>query len=179
MEKLQKNSGFQFLENEQNIESWTNKKIKSIVFDSDIDNWNSGKEFSKYIIGKSNLLFMIDDMENNRFGGYISSQITKVDTYINDPNAFIFSLQSNKRLKEPTKFGINSPERAFISFTTHDRYIFAFGAGFDIKLDKKETSNMSNSNPMSYYFGPNKKALYGNIYPNRFTPKRWVIYQMG
>jgi hypothetical protein len=46
----------------ERIERWTNKKIKSIVFDSDIDNWNSGREFSQYIIGKSNLLFMIDDV---------------------------------------------------------------------------------------------------------------------
>ena len=137
---LKKNSGFQLKEYEQNIENWTNKKIKSIVFDSDIDNWNTGRDFSKYIIGKSNLLFMIDDMENNRFGGYISSQITKTDEYIDDPKAFIFSLQSNKRLSQPAKFGIKSPEYAFISLTTHDRYIFAFGAGFDIKLDRKETS---------------------------------------
>ena len=77
----------------ESIERWTNKKIISIVFDSDINNWNSGREFSEYIIGKSNLLFMIDDVENNRFGGYINSRITNSDIYINDPDAFIFSLK--------------------------------------------------------------------------------------
>ena len=77
----------------ESIERWTNKKIISIVFDSDINNWNSGREFSEYIIGKSNLLFMIDDVENNRFGGYINSPITNSDIYINDPDAFIFSLK--------------------------------------------------------------------------------------
>ena len=54
-----------------------------------------------------------------------------------------------------------------------------FGGGYDIKLDKKETSYMANSNPSSYNFGANINALYGNIYPNRFTPKRWFVYQMG
>ena len=162
----------------ESIENWTNKKIISIVFDSDINNWNSGREFSEYIIGKSNLLFMIDDVENNRFGGYINSRITNSDIYINDPNAFIFSLKSNRRLNHPMIFRINIPENAFISFTTHDQYIFAFGGGYDIKLDKKETSYMANSNPSSYNFGANINALYGNIYPNRFTPKRWVVYQM-
>ena len=162
----------------ERIERWTNKKIKSIVFDSDIDNWNSGREFSQYIIGKSNLLFMIDDVENNRFGGYINSKITNSDIYINDPNAFIFSLKSNRRLNRPMKFQINSPGNAFISITTHERYIFAFGGGYDIKLDKKETSYMANSNPSSYNFGSNRNALYGKIYPHRFTPKRWVVYQM-
>ena len=160
------------------IEEWTRKKIISIIFDSDQDNWDSGKEFSRYIIDKSNLLFMIDDMEYNRFGGYISSKITGADTYIKDPNAFIFSLKSNGRLPGPTKFNIKDPDDAFTLITTHDRYIFAFGGGYDIKLDSKKTFNYANSNPCSYDFGNNTNALYGKIYPNRFTPKRWVVYQM-
>ena len=162
----------------QYIENWTRKKIISIVFDSDEDNWDSGKEFSQYIIGKSNLLFMIDDDQNNRFGGYISSEITSSDKFINDPDAFIFSLRSNKRLSQPTQFKIKDPEDAFISITNHDRYILAFGGGYDIKLDSKKTSNYANSNPCSYDFGDHQDALYGKIYPNRFTPKRWVVYQM-
>ena len=36
----------------ESIENWTNKKIILIVFDSDINNWNTGREFSEYIIGK-------------------------------------------------------------------------------------------------------------------------------
>ena len=160
------------------IEQWTRRKIKSIVFDSDVDNWDSGKEFSKYIIGKSNLLFMIDDIEYNRFGGYISSTISGPDTYISDSNAFIFSLRSNRRLPEPTKFNIKYPEDAFTLITTHERYIFAFGGGYDIKLDSKKTADYANSNPSSYDFGNNTNALYGKIYPHRFTPKRWVVYQM-
>ena len=160
------------------IEEWTNRKIKSIVFDSDKDNWDSGKNFSNYIIGKSNLLFIIDDMENNRFGGYINSKITSIDTFIKDQNAFIFSLKSNNRLPGPAKFDIKHPNSAFISITTHKRYIFAFGGGYDIKLDSKKTADQANSNPSSYDFGNNKNALYGKIYPNRFTPKKWVVYQM-
>ena len=105
----------------EKIEEWTGKIIKSIVFDSDQDNWESGEEFSRYIIGKSNLLFMIDDMENNRFGGYISSTITEADSYVTDPNAFIFSLRSNRRLSQPTKFKIKYPDDAFTLITTHDR----------------------------------------------------------
>ena len=160
------------------IESWTRKKIISIVFDSDVDNWDSGKDFSQYIVGKSNLLFMIDDDQNNRFGGYISSKIIDHDTYINDPDAFIFSLRSNGRLNRPTQFKIKYPGNAFISITTHDRYIFAFGGGYDIKLDSKKTANYANSNPSSYDFGDHQDALYGKIYPHRFTPKRWVVYQI-
>ena len=160
------------------IEDWTRKKIISIVFDSDEDNWETGKEFSQYIIGKSNLLFMIDDEQNNRFGGYINSKITESDKFIHDDNAFIFSLRSNGRLSKPTQFKIKNPEDAFISITDHDRYIFAFGGGYDIKLDSKKTANYANSNPSSYDFRGHEDALYGKIYPNRFTPKRWVVYQM-
>ena len=160
------------------IEEWTGRKLNSIVFDSDKDNWDSGKNFSNYIIDKSNLLFVIDDLENNRFGGYISSKITKPDIYIKDPHAFIFSLKSNNRLPGPTKFDIKYPDNAFISITNHKRYIFAFGGGYDIKLDSKKTADQANSNPSSYDFGNNQNALYGKIYPNRFTPKRWIVYQM-
>jgi uncharacterized ubiquitin-like protein YukD len=160
------------------IENWTGKKIVSRIFDSDVDNWDSGRDFSNYIIGKSNLLFMIIDDQNNRFGGYISSQITGADTYITDSQAFIFSLNSNGRLSAPTKFDINSPGSAFISMTTHDRYIFAFGGGYDLKMDKKSTKYMGNSNPCSYNFGQYTNALYGKTYPDRFTPKRWLVYQM-
>ena len=77
------------------------------------------------------------------------------------------------------QFRINTPKYAFISFTTHERYIFAFGGGYDIKLDKKETSYMANSNPSSYNFGANINALYGNIYPNRFTPKDGLFIKWG
>lgn len=160
------------------IERWTNKKIVSVIFDSEVDNWDSGRDFSNYIIGKSNLLFMINDIQNNRFGGYISSQITRPDTYIADSNAFIFSLNSNGRLSTPTKFNIISQNSAFISITTHERYIFAFGGGYDLKLDKKSTKYMANSNPSSYDFGQNRNILYGKTYPDRFTPKRWLVYQM-
>ncbi len=121
---------------------------------------------------------MITDSQNNRFGGYISSQITGPDTYITDPNAFLYSLNSNGRLSGPTQFKLKYPNSAFISITTHDRYIFAFGGGFDLKMDKKSTSYMANSNPSSYTFNENENALYGKTYPDRFTPKRWVVYQM-
>ena len=115
---------------------------------------------------------------SNRFGGYINSKITSIDTFIKDQNAFIFSLKSNNRLPGPAKFDIKHPNSAFISITTHKRYIFAFGGGYDIKLDSKKTADQANSNPSSYDFGNNKNALYGKIYPNRFTPKKWVVYQM-
>jgi hypothetical protein len=121
---------------------------------------------------------MIDDIENNRFGGYISAEITKADSYVTDPNAFIFSLRSNGRLSQPTKFKIKYPGNAFTLITTHDRYIFAFGGGYDIKLDSYKTKEYANSNPSSYDFGENTNALYGKIYPHRFTPKKWVVYQM-
>ena len=72
-------------------------------------------------------------------------------------------------MPEPTKFDIKAPDNAFISITTHKRYILAFGEGFDIKLDSKKTAGLANSNPCSYDFGDNQNALYGKIYPNKFN----------
>ena len=48
------------------------------------------------------LLKSIEDEEGNVFGGYINAKIDCYG-YERDPNAFIFSIQSNGRLEQPMK----------------------------------------------------------------------------
>ena len=62
------------------INKITNLKIKEILFDSEIHDWEIGtSEFDLKIFGKEKLLFLIEDTENNLFGGFINS---KIDNYI-------------------------------------------------------------------------------------------------
>ena len=86
------------------IEAWSEATFKEIVFDSDVDNWAENiSVFDKHVFGKEKLVFMIEDEENNVFGGYLN---TKIDKYyeekdwkwdgssIYDKNAFVFSIYS-------------------------------------------------------------------------------------
>ena len=76
-------------------------------FDKEIKNFNlvfkgfDRKEFFESCNGKNNLLFLVKDNNNNKFGGFMSSKLIENkgnDINIKDENAFIFSLQKKKSL---------------------------------------------------------------------------------
>ena len=76
-------------------------------FDKEIKNINlvfkgfDRKEFFESCNGKNNLLFLVKDNNNNKFGGFMSSKLIENkgnDINIKDENAFIFSLQKKKSL---------------------------------------------------------------------------------
>ena len=97
------------------IENWTHLKMKDVVFDSNIHNWEEDEsEFDKLILNKSNLIFLIETDENIKFGGFISSKIDKYYPYfISDENAFVFTFKDNK----PMKFNIKkNQKKLFILF---------------------------------------------------------------
>ena len=89
------------------IEKWTKLKMKEIIFDSKIHNWKEDESnFDSKILNKSNLLFLID-FEGIKFGGFISSKIDKIDEWIKDDHAFIFTFKDNK----PMKFDIKKDKK--------------------------------------------------------------------
>ena len=66
------------------LEQWTNKKCGEVVFDSNKDDWSQHTSvFDSRVMNKSNLMFVIEDTNNNKFGGYINSTIDKYESYIN------------------------------------------------------------------------------------------------
>ena len=51
------------------IEQWTEMHFDSRLFDSSVDQWEvNASIFDKIIVGKSHLVFMIEDTQNNLFG---------------------------------------------------------------------------------------------------------------
>ncbi|BFU25804.1 trichohyalin, putative [Entamoeba histolytica] len=97
------------------LEELTEKRINNILFDSDKDNWNKNTSvFNQKIMNKEHLIIIIEDEDGNKFGGYVNSKIDKVDECINDSKSFLFSLESNGRMKGMKKFDIKQPEYAFI-----------------------------------------------------------------
>ena len=84
-------------------------------------------EFDSIIYGKEKLIFIIEDRENNVFGGYINAKIDKYLYYennewkgskISDPNSFIFSLKNNGRSKEMIKIDIKK-DQSNLAFTLY------------------------------------------------------------
>ena len=100
------------------IEEWTGLKCKEILFDSDIDNWSKNSStFDSKIKGRKQLVFIVEDTEGNKFGGYIDAIIDKywdfdTQTRITDSKSFVFSLESNGRLNGMKKFNIEYPQYA-------------------------------------------------------------------
>ena len=96
------------------IEEWTQLTFKEIIFDSNINSWEpNNSEFDTIVLNKQNLIFLFEDTENNLFGYIHSAKITnirKVENMILTRNknldllSFVFSLKSNGRLEQPTKF---------------------------------------------------------------------------
>jgi hypothetical protein len=90
------------------IEEMTQMNYDSVIFDTDVCDWNRHTStFSKRIFNKEKLVFIIEDTIGNIFGGFIHSKISNY-TYeengewkgskIDDSRTFLFSLVSKQRL---------------------------------------------------------------------------------
>ncbi len=91
--------------------------------------------------GKGNTISIIKNNLNYVFGGYASSAWNSSGTWINDPNAFLFSLRrAGVSLKN--KFTVKEPEYALVG---NSGYGPTFGGGHDIHI-----FNQSNTNTGSY-----------------------------
>ncbi|BFU18594.1 trichohyalin, putative [Entamoeba histolytica] len=82
----------------EQLEEWTEKRISNILFDSYNDNLKVDTSvFDQRIMNKEHIIIIIEDEEENKFGGYVNSNIDKIDKdyeCIYDSKSFLFSLVS-------------------------------------------------------------------------------------
>ena len=168
----------------QQIEQWTNKKCSTLLFDSNKDNWNIKTSiFDDRIKGKYNLLIVIEDDQNNKFGGYITQPIQQ-NTWTSDKQAFLFSLKSNGRIKKQMKFEIkeNVSKYAFYLGGKEESWLFQFSCNHDIRICKQNSDGVScccqNNNYYDYHGTSN--AFIPNCFnkDQQFNPKRFVVIEM-
>ncbi|BFU26481.1 trichohyalin, putative [Entamoeba histolytica] len=161
------------------IEEWTEKRMDNILFDSDIDDWKEDTSvFDQRIMNKEHIIIIIEDEEENKFGGYVNSKIDKIHSFINDSKSFVFSLESNGRMKGMKKFDIKQPDYAFYLGIQADNYLFAFGSGADIIVYKENNKTESHCSQHSFSYEGITNALCGKQFPNLFTPKRIIVIEM-
>ena len=158
------------------IEEWTSKKCEEIVFDSEKDDWSYGGKstFDSKILNKNQLIFIIEDTEGNRFGGYIDATIDKIG-WIEDSKSFIFSIESKGRLNSMKKFNIRKPEFAFCLYKKSYERLFEIGLE-DIHIFKKGSRYGKHyCEQNSFNYERNQNTLCGKEY---FGIKRFTVIQM-
>ena len=161
------------------IEKWTNKKLGEIIFDSNIHSWKRNTSIlDSKIIGKSKLLFLIEDERNNLFGYYFDSLIenkyhTKIPT---NKNSFIFSLRSNGRINGMMKFEIKKTECGLWIHKKDDNLLLSLGY-CDIYLykDNEKFSSYCKQDNNDFNYNGYLNVLTGSY---NFVPKRFFIIQM-
>ncbi|BFU26226.1 trichohyalin, putative [Entamoeba histolytica] len=129
-------------------------------------------------MNNEHIIIIIDDLEGNKFGGYVNSKIDKVGEWINDSKSFVFSLESNGRLYEMMKFDNEEPKYAFKIYNQTDNQLFSFGNGWDIVVYKANNKTKSYCEQNSFEYNGIENTLCGKEIPERFTPKRIIVIEM-
>ena len=166
----------------QQIEEWSEKEVGEILFESDKDEWTTNKVLNEHLIGREKIIIVIEDMNGNKFGGYINSKIEKTGTTweqgIQDDKAFLYSLRSGGRMNKRLKYPIKESEKAFMINNEEEmKWLFIFGTGSDIVIYKEPYKTLSQCVQSTTYDYQNiQYALRGNCFT--FTPKKFSIIQM-
>ncbi|ELP85132.1 hypothetical protein EIN_081640 [Entamoeba invadens IP1] len=125
-------------DNIMKMEMWSKLKVKSVVFDSNIDNWNKDNSvFSQKIVGLQNFSVFIKDVQDNIFGVFIREKVTKRSGWVTDKNSFVFKLKSNSKTTSECFFANEDCLHMFAVFDDDKEGLFAVGDGHDIAVRKK------------------------------------------
>ena len=173
------------IDQRKQLEDWTQKKFGEIVFDSRKDNWKENTStFNSQIIGKKQLLFVIEDENNEIFGYYLSCQ--GVEEYYKsilmvNQESFHFNIQSNGRLDCYRRFLVCDKNWGgyWIYPPSHKRLV-SLGDIMIMKEDQKDQSRCYQDNA-NFFYGNIKNALCGKTGYSQngtFTPKRILVIEM-
>ena len=150
-----------------------------MLFDSDKDNWSENTSvFDDRLMNKTNLIFVVEDTMNNKYGGYISSSINKYNDYINDSNAFVFSLKSNGRINGMRKFDITQPQYAIFMYQKSNSRLFRIGGGADIGVYKKNSNSFWTNTQTSFNYEGLSGVFRGATSMTNYSLKRFTVLQM-
>ena len=172
--------------NEQRqLEEWTELQCNDVLFDSNIDNvsqWTS--EFNERILGKNQLVFLIEDTDGEKFGYYLDTEvIEKYHKQYDSPistnrYSFHFNLNSNGRLGNAMKFEIKDIRYGgYRLFLNYQKELISLG---NISLYKENMIKYSyclHFDSYFYYYGI-ENALSRKSYPYTFDTKRILVIEM-
>ena len=163
------------------LEDWCELKCSDILFDSQIDDWKQHTSvFNSLLLGKKQLMFVIEEEEGEKFGFYLSTQM--VESYTKeiqtDRKSFHFNLISNGRLRQPMKFQLRNISCGIWLFGNSDELLITIG---DIVLSKQNRKNECwyyQSNDNFHNHGIENAVCGKRGLNNPFNPKRIIVIQM-
>ena len=144
-----------------------NKLMKlKLLYSTAVSDYNA-HSFHYFCNGKGPTLTVIKATNGKRFGGYASVSWLSLNRYVNDDNAFLFSLDSKKCFKKKDK-----PS----SLYDHYNYGPTFGEGHDLYISNECKIKKDNycSCPNTYN-GVNAKDLAGE---NNFIVENYEVYSV-
>ena len=163
------------------IEDWTGLKYGNILFDSEIDNWERYTSvFNDRIVGKKQLIFLIEENEGEKFGYYCNTEIVhQSNEWIpTDSQSFHFNLFSNERLPKPMKFEVINPNCCGYCLSDQSFvYLIEIGDIHLYKVNQKDECYCEQHDDRFDYHGF-EDALCGNSPGKPFDLKKMVIIQM-
>jgi hypothetical protein len=141
----------------------------------------NGQAFHSKCDGKENTITIIKSHLNNVFGGYASSAWNSSASYINDPNAFLFSLRRNG-VSFKDKFTVKQASSALVG---NSSYGPIFGGGNDIFICNQSNTHSGNvcnfghsyNLPDGYTYGGNARDFLAGNY-NQWTTTEIEVYQI-
>ena len=161
------------------LHQWTGLNSGEILYDSDIDGWKDLAPLQNAMFGKKHLILIIFDINDEKFGIYLHSEVQKIFySYQSiDNQSFHFNLESNGRLLKPMKFEMKYSCSSNIWMQCEeDVHFVTFG---DIHLcyqQTKEDSSIEAQYESSFNYYGIENALCGSDW--HFTPRKIILIQM-
>ena len=171
------------------MEEWTGLKCGEIIFDSDQDDWEEiTSEFNHKILGKRQLMFVVEDSKGEKFGYYSNMFMLDYSNeiiYPTDEKSFHFNIESNGRLSRMMKFPVKNKLHGYCLFDDDEEVLIVLGDMCLFKQNFCFNSCFLNHNTYEYYGIPN--ALCGKtkgfdysieLKRTTFIPTRIFVIQM-
>ncbi|ELP94595.1 hypothetical protein EIN_497550 [Entamoeba invadens IP1] len=160
------------------IQKWTNLLVEKVIFDSYPSTDKKNNFLKADIVGKSNLLFVIESVDGEKYGGYVKESIHEQGVYVKDENAFVFTFNTKGRLESPLMFKMKKEcaDKAFVFCKQKQRSLCVFGEK-DICIGKRKRGSYYCVQKCFEYNGiENALTGVGGNIPLKI--KRYVLYQM-
>ena len=159
----------------QTMEKWTGMTFGEMIFDSDKDDWGKNTSiFHERLINRKHVVIEITLDNGIKFGCYVNALIDRVDDYIVDTNAFVYTYKDDN----PRKFHCIDfkAKYAFHLPSQNQPELFLCGY-YDLWLEKGGKLSCEQSTQSTFnYRGENQ--LVNAIGRSMFTVKRICAYQM-
>ena len=175
--RIIENEGILNEEEIKQIEIWCVYQMGEIVFDSNKNNWKKNtSEFDSKIMNRRKILIIIETDNNNKFGAFIHSPINIIDEWIEDKNAFIFSIKNINGEKKISNHTIKEERYGIIVHPKEENMLFMIGSGGQIIIRKEDSEYPSTCNQNDSFEFEDKEDFLCDGF--EFKLKRLIVIQM-